>query len=689
MEISRTTLRTLCLCWSCAIHSLCVLAQDVNREIFTSWDDFLSNYAMPLIDAESGAESSTSEWLQVLTELHEEPLNLNSATREELLQLPFLSEAQVDSLLSYRTRKGALLSLGELQLVSGMTYDARKYCSLFLYCGALTTPAPSFRERLINGKHELSYTLDLPLYRRAGFHPLKEDGSLKPESQVYLGYPQKHLVRHRYRSHHGVAYGLTMEQDSGEPFHQSGITNFDHTSGYFRYTSPTSSWDICLGDYRLQMGQGLLIGRSLYGGRTALINARPMPQPAFSPHTGTDESRFFRGIVGTYKRGMWHTLAFLSYRKLDARIANGVVTSFITNGYHRTATELQRKGNLGALMGGLSLTRRFSRQTISLNAYGLRYSHAIQPTLRDYNRYYHRGTTAMGFSTSYSLLATHWQAQCEAAIDAHGHPAITGWVHHLASPDLKLTLQARFLSNAYAAPYAQTAAVATRTQGEQGILLGFTHRNLWQWKWQGTFETYRRTIPTTQSDAGALGVVAHLQAERPVGRNTQILLRYNCRANQSREDEVAQQPWSAKHRLRLQSSWTYVPFSLAMYIEGILHWSQTQPSTTGGLVAMRASYTPFQRLRLSASMAYYHTADYATALYAYDPHFKGLSRFTPCYDHGIHSVALAEWQALKHWKAGVRYSCTYTPNRPTTGSGAELIEGTMRAELCFHVSHTF
>ena len=52
------------------------------------WDDFVEEYTS---DVERAEEEDLQQHLQELKELSEHPLNINTATVEDFLQLPFLS----------------------------------------------------------------------------------------------------------------------------------------------------------------------------------------------------------------------------------------------------------------------------------------------------------------------------------------------------------------------------------------------------------------------------------------------------------------------------------------------------------------------------------------------------------------------------------------------------------------------
>lgn len=53
---------------------------------------------------------------EVMSELAAHPININTATREDLQQLPFLSEKEIEDLAEYVHRYAPLRSTGELAI---------------------------------------------------------------------------------------------------------------------------------------------------------------------------------------------------------------------------------------------------------------------------------------------------------------------------------------------------------------------------------------------------------------------------------------------------------------------------------------------------------------------------------------------------------------------------------------------
>ena len=94
-----------------------------------SWEEFVEKIS---VDEYDGL-SYLTPMLDDLAELHEHPFNLNTATREELSQLPFLGEGEIEEILAYVYQYGPMQSLGELILIDELDYQTRQFLSLFVY----------------------------------------------------------------------------------------------------------------------------------------------------------------------------------------------------------------------------------------------------------------------------------------------------------------------------------------------------------------------------------------------------------------------------------------------------------------------------------------------------------------------------------------------------------------------------
>ena len=82
--------------------------------------------------------------LEELSNRLQEPVNLNSATREQLEQFPFLSDIQIEHLLAYIYIHGQMETIYELQLVEELDRQTIQYLLPFVCIKAINNE-PAFR----------------------------------------------------------------------------------------------------------------------------------------------------------------------------------------------------------------------------------------------------------------------------------------------------------------------------------------------------------------------------------------------------------------------------------------------------------------------------------------------------------------------------------------------------------------
>ncbi|MFR1986824.1 MAG: hypothetical protein ACLS29_00925 [Prevotellamassilia sp.] len=330
-----------------------------------TWEEFVESYESTFRSEDEADEVNMDELL-LLEQLVQHPMQLNRLTREDLLLLPFLAEQQVDSILDYRKRKYGFRSMGELQLVSGLDFFARQALSLFVRCdSAWVLPPRSYgkqapialKEHFKRASHEWETRIDLPLYRRQG-----DRIPDKPTpTNYYTGAPFRHLLRYRYHYKRALVYGVTLETDPGEPLARRGFYPYDYLSAYAYFRPVGHNWAWVVGDYELQHGEGLVFGKQFFANREGSYHSGRRADFRFRPHTGTDESRFFRGGAGAYQWKKLHLAAFVSYQKKDARLSETrpVVETLYQSGLHRTQSEISHRRTLGELcVGGSGAGRK-------------------------------------------------------------------------------------------------------------------------------------------------------------------------------------------------------------------------------------------------------------------------------------------------------------------------------------------
>lgn len=145
-----------------------------------------------------------------------------------------------------------------------------------------------------------------------------------------------------------VQFGLVGEKDPGEPFLRKNYpAGYDHYGFHLIIRELGKLKTLAVGDYRLSFGQGLLLNNdfslSKSWGTNTVIRRTQEPKRHFS----TAESGYFRGAAAVFQMGNVTVTPFYSNKRFDANLSgDGQITSFKTDGYHRTSLEIEKKKQL-------------------------------------------------------------------------------------------------------------------------------------------------------------------------------------------------------------------------------------------------------------------------------------------------------------------------------------------------------
>ncbi|MBO5698781.1 MAG: helix-hairpin-helix domain-containing protein [Bacteroidaceae bacterium] len=656
-------------------------AQNIYRENVLTWEEFISLY-MPILSEDDEAVSNDETDLMIqLKQWADDPININTCNKSTLLQLPFLDEAHADSILCYRGKVGALITLGELQFISGLPYDVRQYLTLFTYAGDLPRPTPSKHSLFTEGTNEVIAHADIPFYKREGFYQYKDNGEHKANGQYYLGAPIKHNLRYKFDNNQ-LKYGATFDQDAGEPFAQKGNTLYDFVSAHLQWSSKDEQTTVCVGDFKISLGQGLIIGEQQFGGRMGYVDQMPKSKLKIRAHRGCNEINFFRGAAATHSWGDWKALVFASWRQLDARMENDTVRSIQTSGLHRTPTEVSRKNQLNAYIAGGALQRTFGKShTVGINTYALSYSSPIYPKPTEYNTNYFRGNACGGASATYTWKNREWATNIELSSDHKFNPAAIAQLRFEKSSNFRLTGQIRWFSNAYIAPYAQTLSASSRTQGEQGFMLGWSIGDLWGWQHKGYIDVFRFTSTTFKSNKNAWGSEIMWQAGRKLSKNYNLTTRYKCKIKEERISGYRKQQMVGLHRFKLQLNGQHTKSTWSLMAESTCALNQVEGAFWGFIFAGRSTFKIKENLKLSGFAALFATDNYQTAVYAYEPHLPYTFNFNSFYYRGMRLSTQVEWVPFKHLSLGVKYGTTHYFNQDNISSGPQEIKGPTKSDL--------
>ncbi|GAB3925736.1 ComEA family DNA-binding protein [Larkinella terrae] len=635
-----------------------------------------------------------------LYQLYANPLDLNTATRDELSATYLLTERQLNSLFNYRTTFGNFLSIYELQAVPDFDLPTIRRLLPFVTVDSqnrtLSVRNPT--------DHYLILRVERVLEQQKGFTAGEPDKNSNP-ARRYDGSRQQWYVRYRYSRPRDFSFGLTLEQDPGEPLrwkpgsYQYGI---DYISFHAQIQNRGRWRNVLLGDYQLQIGQGLVLasGFSLGKGTETVAGVR-RPSLGGRPYSSLSEYGFLRGLTATYSVSKNWDMTLLASRNrrdgnvvIDTENQEDKISSLQTSGLHRTAAELADRASLLEQNLGLHLLYH-TGQRLQLGATVLHtvFDKTLQKRDLPYNRYEFTGkqNTVMGLHGNYVWQNVNFFGEA-ARSSSGGIGAVGGAVASLTK-----RLDAAFLGRYYARNfhsfYANAFGENTRNSNERGIYTGLRYV-IYRKLTLGTFVDYYR-FPWWKYlvDKPSQGYDYLLQATYSPTKKWSV---YGIYHEEHKEKNLPTALSKIKETVKtVRKNYAlnaeYNP-SRVWSFRTRIQWGgfrYTGFSSSRGVAIVQDATADFGRLSLSGRLAWFSTADYDSRQYVYERDV--LSAFSiPAYaNKGIRNYLLIQYNLNKHLDVWLRWSRTDFRKQETVGSDLDEIAKPHKSEVKVQVRWRF
>ena len=638
----------------------------------TEWEKWLDDI---MLDGEY-SEASYEELYDNLLDLQRNGININTATRQELESLPFLSEKQVMDILEYIHFHGALKSINELMSIESIDYSTRQLLQEFLYAGDKPEKGfPSLKNIMTWGKNELSLYTKIPTYERAG------DAS----NGDYLGYPYKFWARYSFSYAKNVRIGIVASQDAGEPFFsQSNKYGFDQYSGFIQLNGLGSVESLIVGRYSVSAGMGLVMNNSFSLGKTAMLQDFGRQRNALRPHTSASENGYMQGAAATIRLSDAIRLTpFLSYRKTDATLnIDGSISSLIYTGYHRTISELNKKNNTSLTAGGMNA--RWNHKDFSLGATAV-FTHINRPLSPNksatYKKIYPEGSNFFNASLNYSWLHYPFSVNGETAINANGAIATLNTLGWHLSQYVEVMGIYRFYSFNYYSLYANAFSEGGKTQNESGLYLGVR----WQPKYGIDIQAYTDLAyfawPRYGVSQSSYAIDNVVSASYKTGKWL-LSGKYRLHFKQKDSKSASGISWQTEHRMRIGAEWTGDGWTSRSQLD-IMSVSSTSESSSvsqGFMITENIGYD-IGKWQIFAGGKYFNTDGYDSRLYSYERAMPHTFSFPAYYGHGIRYSLTAVWSPSPTLQFNAKAGITDYFDRSTISSGQQQINASSACDI--------
>lgn len=636
-------------------------------------------------------------YLQNLIHYLKEPLNLNYADRGLLQQLHLLSPIQISNLLAYRKIFGEFLSIYELQAVPGWDIPLIRKMRPYITVRRDVAIFSSLGSRLRNGDHTLLTRVTQILEKQEGY--LRDPAS---GLSYYPGSSQKVLVRYKYRFKNLLQYGITAEKDAGEQFFKGGQpSGFDYYSAHFFVRDLGMVKALALGDFSVNLGQGLILWQSLSFGKGGDIMNIKRQADVLRPYNSAGEIEFNRGVGITLEKGSWEGTAFASYRKLDGSFSTDTldrleyISSLSLSGLHRTQSELAKKGIQGQFTVGGNFNYTTPRFHLGINAVHYDFEHDIQKQPLLYNKFALTGDRHSNFSVDYSYTYKNMHFFGEAAIDGNFNKAFVNGLAISAASRVDMAFLYRNISRSYQSLYSDAFTESTNPNNETGFYTGIAITPIAELRINAYADFFTFPWIKYRMDAPGYGHDYMVQLTYKPSKKAYFYIRYRSdnKTINFNPEEKPLEPVILRPKESLRGQFTVKlnsAFTFRSRTELVFFDKNSEVPENGFLLTADVIYKPMlSPLSGNVRLAFFETDSYNSRIYAYENDVRFSYTIPVIYGKGFRYYLNLNYDLTRNIELWARFAQTIYNDRQEISSGLNAIHGNTKSELKFQVMFSF
>ncbi|PEN07047.1 hypothetical protein CRI93_07870 [Longimonas halophila] len=637
-------------------------------------------HLLPYLDDEPNADvlARWQAWMDA-------PLNLNTTTADQLMQLPGLTLRQALRIVSYRGEHGPFERVDELQRVpelSGVTYR-------------MIAPFVQVRQH----ESDASRSAGSAWWRanwqmrgllRAGRRIEQARGYTGETSVPYLGSPYRSVLRLRAWNDN-FDTGLTTDKRPGEPLEwDPGARQYgaDHLIGYVQMQNRGRLRQLVIGSYQAAFGHGLALWTgtrftSAYGTPHVLIRQGS----GLRPYRGTNPHTYFRGVGATVRiMPQVDATAFVSHRNRDATLdtlQQGAVVarSLRSTSLRRTTTERQYRRVLPTTHVGGHVQWSSPRLRVGLLGLYAQFAHPLLPEPRPDTRFQFAGrwTTHWSLAAHYAPTARLTLVGEGALTGLQGRTAVLG-LHADMGRGATLTVRG-YAGNRHYDPLdlgGLDGASIAGTQGAEARLALTVHPH---WTLYGALRQTHTRVPQFRTTRPETATRASASIHYDPHERLHVRLQGQWRTHDQRVSvtrpygpTVPQHRSRIQHKARLHMRYA---FTNTLRLSARTAWTQVQlydGPETGTLLWIETDYAP--RSWVSANMRWtlFGTDGFESRLFAYEPDVRYGFSVPALFEHGQRAHALIGVDLTQALHLEAKYSVMAFTNRDTIGQGRAQIQ---------------
>ncbi|MBO9681554.1 MAG: helix-hairpin-helix domain-containing protein [Flavisolibacter sp.] len=618
--------------------------------------------------------------LQQLDYFRKHPINLNTATAEELQALKVLTDLQIANFIQYRSLLGSFINIYELQAVPTWDVLTIKKIIPFVIIGNTISVKENFLSRFRNGDQSILFRLTRVLEKSKGYNSTL--------TTHYLGDRNHLMFRYRYQYKDLLYFGVTGDKDAGEQFFKGAQSKgFDFYSFHFFARRLGIIKSIALGDYTVNLGQGLIQWQSLGLGKSSEVMSIKRQAPVLVPYRSAGEFYFNRGFGVTVQKKNIEATVFASYKKISGNIIRDTMerfSSLLTSGYYRTPSEIANRNQVNLTSFGVNISYSNSFFKLGWNAVGHQLDIPLQKRDEPYNLYAINGRKVFNSSVDYSYTYKNVHFFGETAVDRNFHKAFVNGALLSVDPKADLSFLYRNIQKEYQSLFGNAFTENTMPVNEKGFYAGVAVRPMAGWELNAYADFFHFPWIKYLVNAPSRGYDYLVQLNYQPNKQFGIYVRFRNK-NKPRDSSgngIIYYPQNQlKQNLRIHMVQQLLPvFSLTGRVELVWLNHQLRKNSQGFLGYIEGKYS-WRKFAGNLRFQYFETNDYDSRIYVYESDVLYNFSIPAFYDKGFRYYINCHYELFKKFEVWLRCAQTLYPERSKIGSSLDEINKNRKTEL--------
>ena len=646
----------------------------------------------------------------LLSFYYEHPINLNKKNIwEDLSQLRLLNQFQVNAISDHISKHGKLITIYELQSVELLNQnDIRNIIPFVVVNTNIDAPNLSFSEMVKYGKNDLFIRYSRVIEQTEGQREIDDSSWLQSRNAVQLGSPDNIYMRYRFKYLNNISFGITAEKDVGESFFTNkraenlfGITSnkgFDFYSAHFYLKDVGKFKALALGDYHIQLGQGLTFWSGLAFGKSSDIMGIKRNPIGIRPYASVDENVFLRGAATELKWKKFNFLAFGSKKAIDANLESDststdgdvTISSFQSSGTHSTIGELEDKDAIEESIFGGEISITDKNYTFGIISAISSYKGNVNRNLFPYSQFQFNSNFNWVTGAHYNWINRNFNVFGEISRSNNNGIAQLHGILISLHPKVSLSILYRNYGKDYQNLFSNAISEGSRNVNEKGILSGLNFKLNKKWTLSSYFDQFSFPWLRYQVDApNTAGVDVFGQLKYKPTKKLEIYSRVRHRNrpyNSAGRSELTDldfvsstDQWNYRLNINVQISES---IQLRSRVEYMTFKRNGLENETGTLILQDFIFKPpMKKISLNARFALFDTDSYNSRIYSYENDVLYFYRIPAYFNRGARIYFTGRCKIKKGIDLWIRWSRWSYRNIDQISSGLNEIQGNTKSEI--------